>query len=1546
MGLDLEELSGENNQNMKIKKIQFIAALIFLLVFSAAIALAVPSVSLTASSGTDVETTAILTAVASDSINKMESLIFYKDENEIKTKDCLSRTSCSDSLIDVETNATSHEYQVKAISKDGNEAWSNKITITFEGFTYKEPYWTSYNHTPQPPATYDPNQEYSFFSDWILSAWNSSSTKEYIFFESNISGNMENYSTTRDVQTYTYTTTGIDAGNYIWRMHATDEVGNKNSTPFINYTILKADPQITLYIDGNTDDITAVKPANITVQGQVNIGESADFNVYDNGDTILQSIQEGGIYTVTLDTSGMHEITLEYLGTNNYNPLNTSLFVNVTDDVAPGPVTDINATNITDHSITLEWTKPSDDDLNHTVLIIYNTSDSIITTQTINNMLETAVFDNLNYNTTYYVSFQTFDNAGNAGDIVNSSDIKTLPDTTDPVITVIALTSPQTYSPNKTYVFEASVEENHLDNVWFDFNGTITQLTSNNSDYIHNITTTGAGNYTYTWFANDTAGNTANESIDLVVEKAIPTCALTFDPTSPAAYGAQINASCSCTNPEANPTLWRNISGTMTDVTASENNQNITLPAGTHNYICNISKTQNYTAANDSADYTITPTNSILNLTIDGNNSDKTVEVLIPVNITGEITTPSTGFLELYDNGILINSGNDILTNITSYDSAGTRNITLKYNGTINATPSSETLFITVTDALPASISNLSSPTKAHDWIYWTWDNPTDLDFNKSIIYINNTEVNRTSNEYYNATGLTENTTYTINIHTKDNNGNINSTDVTDNQTTPFPTTGNVIINEIMYDVSGSDSNHEWIEIYNNDSSRINISNWIFNSDSTNHALNLINGSEIFNSGEYAIITQDSATFLTDYPAFNGILFDSSWVDFSNTNEYLELIDSDTNTIDIVNYSSSWGNDTAGYSLELNYTYMDNNIGANWHTSFEDGGTPGAPNSHPSSVISWNMPSIFIGSGEVGSGEINVSEDIDSIQINNNVSVICNSGDCLIITDNWVDETGMINGETQSVTFTCDDSAAGNFSAIFNLTSEDDPSADKINVTCEMVLPPTFLSGIVTNETTALENATILLEQSGILFNQTSTDASGFYNVSVVYGQIYDVTAYYTGYTNQTKTITMNESKVLDFNMSCVPNWDCTSWSSCSGGTQTRTCTDLNSCGVDTGKPSESKSCTNPRSCFPAGTKILMADNSKKNIEDIEVGEKVMGFNGKHNIPVEVLELESPVRDHMYTLNFEDNSILKLTAEHPLYTTDGWKSLSPKATAKENSQLDVKQLKLGDKVLNSHGNFIKITDIDLKKRTIQTYNLKKVSDYNNFFANSFLAHNKGSPSGSYSKTYYINLTKQGVAVELERNDEVIFDFGNESHQTTAEEVKTSSLTLKIGDENYIFEIGDELTFDLNNDNKDDLSITLNKIEYSKATVIFKLYEEPESFLPSFPDTTEKDEKKEEKQEDKPKELGSAEIFREEIEDIQPETVGGASMFMGKINKALNSPYPKYVMIGIVILLIAIAIINNSEYISKIIDKNNKKTTKKNNSKKTDKNKKKPKKKRS
>jgi hypothetical protein len=84
----------------------------------------------------------------------------------------------------------------------------------------------------------------------------------------------------------------------------------------------------------------------------------------------------------------------------------------------------------------------------------------------------------------------------------------------------------------------------------------------------------------------------------------------------------------------------------------------------------------------------------------------------------------------------------------------------------------------------PNSVSNLASPNKGTNFIYWTWTNPSNSDFAENIIFLNGVNVANTSNAFYNATGLTPSTTYTISVQTKDDDGNINTNSVSNTQAT------------------------------------------------------------------------------------------------------------------------------------------------------------------------------------------------------------------------------------------------------------------------------------------------------------------------------------------------------------------------------------------------------------------------------------------------------------------------------------------------------------------------------------------------------------------------------------------------------------------------------------------------------------------------------------------------------------------------------------------------------------------------------------------
>jgi hypothetical protein len=135
-----------------------------------------------------------------------------------------------------------------------------------------------------------------------------------------------------------------------------------------------------------------------------------------------------------------------------------------------------------------------------------------------------------------------------------------------------------------------------------------------------------------------------------------------------------------------------------------------------------------------------------------------------------------------------------------------------------------------------------------------------------------------------------------------------------------------------------------------------------------------------------------------------------------------------------------------------------------------------------------------------------------------------------------------------------------------------------------------------------------------------------------------------------------------------------------------------------------------------------------------------MGFDGIKAVPVRVEALESPVRDHYYQLSFADGSSIRLTREHPLYTTQGWKALAPESTARENPTLSVDSLHVGDEVFTASGDYRTLMEISLRPGQVQTYNLKALSGFNTFFVNGFLVHTKATEAPAHSQNGRGSLT--------------------------------------------------------------------------------------------------------------------------------------------------------------------------------------------------------------
>ncbi len=90
------------------------------------------------------------------------------------------------------------------------------------------------------------------------------------------------------------------------------------------------------------------------------------------------------------------------------------------------------------------------------------------------------------------------------------------------------------------------------------------------------------------------------------------------------------------------------------------------------------------------------------------------------------------------------------------------------------------TLGVVADTTPPASVTNLQSSAITNSSINWTWTNPLDADFNKTILYLNSINIVNLSTPIvsYTATSLTNNTLYNLTIHTADNSGNINTTNI------------------------------------------------------------------------------------------------------------------------------------------------------------------------------------------------------------------------------------------------------------------------------------------------------------------------------------------------------------------------------------------------------------------------------------------------------------------------------------------------------------------------------------------------------------------------------------------------------------------------------------------------------------------------------------------------------------------------------------------------------------------------------------------------
>ncbi|HMQ80817.1 MAG TPA: lamin tail domain-containing protein [Ignavibacteria bacterium] len=142
-------------------------------------------------------------------------------------------------------------------------------------------------------------------------------------------------------------------------------------------------------------------------------------------------------------------------------------------------------------------------------------------------------------------------------------------------------------------------------------------------------------------------------------------------------------------------------------------------------------------------------------------------------------------------------------------------------------------------------------------------------------------------------------------------------------------TAGRVIINEILYDFPAGEC--EWIEIYNNSDSIVNLKNWKVSDNSLTQIV-ITSNDYFLDPQNYAVISQSGAIF-ANHPAIDSskVIINSSLPSLNNTGDAVIVYKISGAVSDRVDYLPDWGGDNS--SLERININGVSNDSSNWTSS-------------------------------------------------------------------------------------------------------------------------------------------------------------------------------------------------------------------------------------------------------------------------------------------------------------------------------------------------------------------------------------------------------------------------------------------------------------------------------------------------------------------------------------------------------------------------------------------------------------------------------------
>jgi hypothetical protein len=488
----------------------------------------------------------------------------------------------------------------------------------------------------------------------------------------------------------------LEAGYHIYLANSSGDTNHTANSTYFALSVTSGSSVTTVYLNGSSNDQT------------ITFGESVNVTAVTNFDTVSLFLNDSSVSNPYIESlaAGFYNLTAYSTGDANHTASSDTAYLTV--NKAYNPISLF--LNNSQANLTISYGQTS----NASTYVSFGSVSLFKNNTPVTNP------DITNLGAGYYVYL-----ANSSGDSNHTANSTYLGLSVNQITAVTSLFL-NSSEDNLTITYGQSVNAT----AYCDYGTPSLYLNSSSvsNPYIQSL---GAGFYNFTAYCSgDSNHSSSSKTSFLTMNRANAYISLSINPPSPVTYGTPITVTCSINATESPTSLYRN--GSLMD---SENSTPVTLAAGTYNFTCNSSQTQNYTAAYNQTTHEISHASMPLYLFLNGSQSSQSYSFGETTNATG-YKQYSEGSLSLYRNSSP--TSNPEVTELP----AGYWNYSLVFVQTENYSANSTTLFATVTSGSSVTTVYLNGSSEDQSITFGETVNATaTANYGSITFFLNDTEI-------------------------------------------------------------------------------------------------------------------------------------------------------------------------------------------------------------------------------------------------------------------------------------------------------------------------------------------------------------------------------------------------------------------------------------------------------------------------------------------------------------------------------------------------------------------------------------------------------------------------------------------------------------------------------------------------------------------------------------------------------------------------------------------------------------------------------------